>query len=283
MERLIITNAICGAEVTKADNQALPVTAGELAEEALKAFLAGAAMIHLHVRNQEGTPTQSAAIFSRAIGEIRSRCDVIIQTSTGGAVGMSAEERSQPLTLNPEMATLTCGTVNFGDGVFWNPPDLIERFARMMMERGIRPEIEVFEAGMIANALQLVKKGILRLPLHFDFVMGVPGGIPGNVRDLVYLAESLPPGCTWTVAGIGRAELQLAAVAIVLGGHVRVGFEDNIFYRKGELAASNAQLVERIARLARELGREVATPAEARAILGILPLTQPSPSGRGLG
>ncbi len=269
MEKLIITAAICGAELSRRDHPALPVSAQELSEESLRAYQAGASMIHLHVRKDDGSPTQDVSVFARAMEAIRSRCNIIIQTSTGGAVGMSAEERSSPLTLNPEMATLTCGTVNFGEGVFWNPPDLIESFARMMMERGIKPEIEVFEAGMIANALRLIKKGILHLPLHFDFVMGVPGGITATVRDLIYLVESIPDGCTWTVAGIGRAELQLAAVAIVMGGNVRCGFEDNIFYRKGELAASNGQLVERIARLSRELGREVAEPDEARTILGI--------------
>jgi 3-keto-5-aminohexanoate cleavage enzyme len=169
----------------------------------------------------------------------------------------------------PEMASLTCGTVNFGEGVFWNPPNLITGFARRMKELGVRPEIEVFEAGMIQNALNLVKKGLLDSPLHFDFVMGVPGGITGYLRDLIYLSETVPPGSTWTVAGIGRFELPLAVAAIILGGHVRVGFEDNIYYRKDVLAESNAQLVERVKRIALELGREIATPAEARRILHI--------------
>jgi 3-keto-5-aminohexanoate cleavage enzyme len=147
--------------------------------------------------------------------------------------------------------------------------DYILRFAKEMYERNIKPEIEVFDRGMINNALYLVKKGILELPLHFDFVMGVPGAIPGKFRDLVYLVESIPPGCTWTVAGIGRYELPLATHAIAMGGHVRVGFEDNIYYRKGELAISNSQLVERIVRIAKELDREVATPDETRKILNI--------------
>jgi 3-keto-5-aminohexanoate cleavage enzyme len=138
-----------------------------------------------------------------------------------------------------------------------------------MKELKIKPEIEVFEAGMINNALQLVKKGLLQLPLHFDFVMGVPGGITGNIRDLVYLVESIPSGSTWSVAGIGRFELPLAVAAIIMGGHVRVGFEDNIYYSKGVLAQSNAQLVERVVRIARELGREIASPEEARRILNL--------------
>jgi 3-keto-5-aminohexanoate cleavage enzyme len=200
---------------------------------------------------------------------IRQKCDMIIQISTGGAIGASPEERIAPLELLPEMASLTCGTVNFGEGVFWNPPNLIARFAKRMKELGVRPEIEVFEAGMIQNGLNLVKKGLVDAPLHFDFVMGVPGAITGYLRDLIYLSETVPPGSTWTVAGIGRFELPLAVAAIILGGHVRVGFEDNIYYRKDVLAESNSQLVERVKRIALELGREIATPAEARQILHI--------------
>jgi 3-keto-5-aminohexanoate cleavage enzyme len=193
----------------------------------------------------------------------------IIQTSTGGASWMTAEERLQPVELRPEMATLTTGTVNFGDDIFSNPMSKVEIFAKAMVEQGVKPEIEAFEVGMINNALQLVKKGVLQLPLHFDFVMGVPGGIPGDPRHLLHLVESLPHRCTWTVAGIGRCELPLATMAILMGGHVRVGFEDNVYYKKGVVADSNAQLVERVARIAGELGREIATPDQTREILGL--------------
>lgn len=267
MEPLIITCAVVGAEVTRADNPAVPYTPAEIAAEALGAWRAGAAMVHLHARRDDGSPTQDAAVYREIIDRIRAESDVIIQVSTGGAVGMTAEERIQPVRLDPEMATLTTGTVNFGDGVFWNPPDLVQQFARTMRAAGVVPEIEVFEAGMIDNALRLVKQGILELPLHFDFVMGGPGWMAGTPRHLLHLAESIPPGCTWSVAGIGRAQLPLATMAVLMGGHVRVGFEDNLYYRKGELARSNAQLVERIVRIARELGREVATPEQARRIL----------------
>jgi len=267
MEKLMITVAVCGAEVTKKDNPALPITPQEIAEDVYQSYLNGASLVHLHVRDKDGNPTQDPEVFRQSIELIKAKCDIIIQISTGGAVGMTPEERSAPLALRPEMASLTCGTVNFGDGVFWNPPDLMENFASKMKELGVKPEIEVFEAGMINNALRLVKKGLVSEPLHFDFVMGVPGGITGNVRDLVYLVGSLPPGSTWTVAGVGRFELPLSVAAIMMGGHVRVGFEDNIFYKKGKLASSNAQLVERVSRLARELSREIATPDEAREIL----------------
>lgn len=269
MDKLIITVAVCGAEVTKQDNPNLPTTPEEIAQDVYNCFLKGASIVHLHVRDKDGKPTQDIEVFKKTMELIRSQCDIIIQISTGGALSATPEERAAPLALIPEMASLTCGTVNFGSGVFWNPPDLIESFARRMKELKIKPEIEVFEAGMINNALQLVKKGLLQLPLHFDFVMGVPGGITGNIRDLVYLVESIPSGSTWSVAGIGRFELPLAVAAIIMGGHVRVGFEDNIYYSKGVLAQSNAQLVERVVRIARELGREIASPEEARRILNL--------------
>jgi 3-keto-5-aminohexanoate cleavage enzyme len=269
LDKLIITVAVCGAEVTKQDNPNLPTTPEEIAQDVYNCFLKGASIVHLHVRDKDGKPTQDIEVFKKTMELIRSQCDIIIQISTGGALSATPEERAAPLALIPEMASLTCGTVNFGSGVFWNPPDLIESFARRMKELKIKPEIEVFEAGMINNALQLVKKGLLQLPLHFDFVMGVPGGITGNIRDLVYLVESIPSGSTWSVAGIGRFELPLAVAAIIMGGHVRVGFEDNIYYSKGVLAQSNAQLVERVVRIARELGREIASPEEARRILNL--------------
>lgn len=269
MDKLIITVAVCGAEVTRQDNPHLPLTPEEIAQDVYECFLKGASIVHLHVRDKDGKPTQDVKVFEKTIQLIRAQCDIIIQISTGGALSATPAERAAPLVLAPEMASLTCGTVNFGSGVFWNPPDLIESFAQKMKELKIKPEIEVFEAGMINNALQLVKKGLLQPPLHFDFVMGVPGGITGNIRDLVYLVESIPEGSTWSVAGIGRFELPLAVAAIIMGGHVRVGFEDNIYYSKGVLAQSNAQLVERIVRIAKELGREIASPQDARRILNI--------------
>lgn len=272
MEKLIIVVAPVGAEVTRQENPNLPITPEEIAREVKRCEEAGASIVHLHVRDQQGNATQDKYVFKEAIEAIKATgSNLIIQVSTGGAVGMTAEERLQSIYSHEaiEMATLTTGTVNFGDDVFLNPPPLIEKFAAAMAERGLKPELECFDAGAINNALMLLKKGLIKEPLHFDFVMGVPGGITGWTRDLVYMVESLPPGASWQTAGIGRFELPLAACAIVMGGHVRVGFEDNIYYAKGRLAASNAELVERIARLARELGREVATPDEARQILGL--------------
>lgn len=268
MDPLIITAALIGAEVTRAAQPALPLSPTEIAEAAAEAGQAGASIIHLHVRDAAGRPTQSRDVYAATMALIRQLCpELIIQVSTGGAVGMAAAERLQPVTLAPEMATLTPGSVNFGDDVFLNHPRDIELFARTIAEHGVKPELEIFDTGMIANALRLVKRGLASPPLHFDLVMGVPGGIPGTVANLLHLVSLLPAGSTWSVAGIGAAELPLAAAAIILGGHVRVGFEDNIYYRKGELASSNAQLVARVARLARELERPVATPRQAREIL----------------
>lgn len=258
-----------GAETTKTDNPNLPTSPEELAAAALACREAGASIVHLHVRDEAEEPTQSTEVFAEVKRLIEERSDIIIQFSTGGAVGLPVEERIKPLTLRPEMATLTTGTVNFGPDVFFNSEPFIEAIAKGIAEHGVKPEIEAFDCGMIDNALRLVRKGLVTPPLHFDFVMGVPGGIGGSVKNLLHLAESIPPGSSWSVAGIGRAELPLATMAIIMGGHVRVGFEDNIYYSRGVKAESNAQLVARIARLAKELGREVATPAEAREILGM--------------
>lgn len=180
---------------------------------------------------------------------------------------MTPEERIQPVSLKPEMATLTCGSVNFGEELFANPFPVIRGFARAMREHGVRPEIEVFDTGAVATAERLVELGLLDPPLHFDLVMGVPGGVPATPRHLMCLVDSLPAGSTWTVAGIGRHQLPMAALAILMDGHVRVGFEDNVYYRRGVLAESNAQLVERVVRIAEELGREIASPDEAREML----------------
>jgi len=271
MEKLIITAAICGAEVTKDHNPAVPYIVEEIGREALSAYQAGASIIHLHVRHDDGTPTQDKARFAACIAEIKRLCpDVIIQPSTGGAVGMSNDERLQPLELSPEMATLDCGTVNFGgDEIFVNTENMIKEFGERMINLGVKPEVEVFDKGMIDTAIRLNKQGYIKSPMHFNFVMGVTGGIAATTRDFAYLTGSIPADATFTVAGIGRHEFPMAVLAIVSGGHVRVGFEDNVYLAKGVLAKSNGELVEKVVRLAAELGREVASPAEARKILGL--------------
>lgn len=274
MDKLIITVAPVGAEVTKQDNPAVPYTPAEIAESALAAVEAGASIVHLHAREDDGSPSQDATRFLDIFRRIKARANPILQISTGGAVTATTEERLAPLDNRElagmlEMASFTCGTVNFGDEVFMNSPSFLTALARKLTGLGIKPGIEVFEPGMIANAMRLIKAKELQHPLHFEFVLGVPGAMPGGIRQLVFLQESLPSMGSWSVAGVGQHQLSMATMAILMGGHVRVGLEDNLFYRKGELAESNAQLVERIVRLAHELGRPVATPDEAREILGI--------------
>ncbi|MDR2295398.1 MAG: 3-keto-5-aminohexanoate cleavage protein [Clostridiales Family XIII bacterium] len=269
MEKLIVTAAICGAEVTKEHNPAVPYTVAEIVREAKSARDAGASVIHLHVREDDGRPTQSKERFQLCTDAIRKACgDVIIQPSTGGAVGMSDTERLQSteITPTPEFATLDCGTLNFGgDEIFVNSDNTIFNFARTMKERGIKPELEVFDKGMIDIAMKADGKGLLVRPLHFDFVLGVQ--MTATVRDLSFMVGSIPQGSTWTVAGIGRHAFEMAAAGIIMGGHVRVGFEDNLYLEKGLLAQSNGALVEKVVRLAKLLGREIASPAEARGIL----------------
>jgi 3-keto-5-aminohexanoate cleavage enzyme len=271
MGKLIITAAICGAEVTKEQNSAVPYTVEEIGIEAEAAYKAGASIIHLHVRLDDGTPTQDRERFRLCMEEVRRRCpEAIIQPSTGGAVGMSNEERLQPVDLKPEMATLDCGTCNFGgDDIFENTENTIKEFGTKMIGLGVKPEVEVFDKGMIDMAIRLQKKGFIKAPMHFNFVVGVNGGISATPRDLVFMAGSIPAGSTFTVAGVGRSEFEMAAMSIIMGGHVRVGFEDNVYLSKKVPAKSNGELVEKVVRLAKELGREIATPEDARQILGL--------------
>ena len=273
MAKLIITAAICGAEVTKEQNPAVPYTVEEIVREAKSAVEAGAAIVHLHVREDDGTPTQSKARFKECIDAILKECpDVILIPSTGGAVGMSAEERLQPTELFPEMATLDCGTCNFGDDVFENTMPIMRAFGKRMLENDIKPEYECFEMGHLDTILNMAKKGqVPGAPMQFNFVLGVPGCTPATVQNLCWLVNAIPAGSTWTATGIGRHAFTLAAAAIAMGGNVRVGFEDNLYLEKGVLAKSNGELVAKVARIAKEMGREIATPAEAREILGLTP------------
>lgn len=274
MEPLILTAAITGAETCRKDQPNLPITPEEQAAEAVACFEAGARIIHLHVRDDEGNPTQSLERFEAAIKAIKTAVpEIIVQISTGGAVGEDFDKRLAPLCLKPDMATLNAGSLNFGDDVFINrPPDII-RLAKAFKEYQVVPEIEVYESGMVDYVAKLIKKGIItHSPLHIQFVLGVPGGMNGSPKNVVYMAyhlKELIPSATWAVAGIGKYHIPASLTAMVMGGHIRVGFEDNIYYHKGVLAESNAQLVARMARIAAEIGRPLATPAQAREILGL--------------
>jgi 3-keto-5-aminohexanoate cleavage enzyme len=270
VDKLIITVAPTGNVPTKQMNPHLPVTPEEIAETAVGCRRAGASLIHVHARDAHGQPTLDPAVFARIHQLITQQTDLIVQISTGGRAGMDTEARVAAIRrLRPEMASLTTGSMNFPDRVYSNPFDVIEYLAAAIKEAGTKPEMEIFEPGMIANALMLVEKQLAEPPLHFDFVLGSRGSFPAVPKNLLFLSESIPPGATWTVAGIGRGQLPMAVLAILMGGHVRVGLEDNIYFRKGELA-TNELLVERVVRIAAEVGRPVATPDEARRILGLV-------------
>ena len=273
MEKLIITAAICGAEVTKEQNPAVPYTVEEIVREAKSAVDAGAAIVHLHVREDDGTPTQSRARFQECEDAIYKACpNVILIPSTGGAVGMTPDERLQSTdtTPIPEMATLDCGTCNFGDEIFDNTMPTMRAFGKRMIERGIKPEYECFEMGHLDTILTMARKGeVPGAPMQFNFVLGVPGCTPATFDNLCWLVKNIPAGSTWTSTGIGRHAFTLAAPTIVMGGNVRVGFEDNLYLERGVLAKSNGELVDKVVRMAKLLGRPVATSDEAREILGL--------------
>jgi 3-keto-5-aminohexanoate cleavage enzyme len=265
---LIVTVAAVGAELTPEQTPHLPITPEQLGETAALCQAAGASMIHVHCRNDDGSNTADVGRFRDALAAIRAKSDLIVQFTTGGAIGMTVAERAGPLQLRPEMASLTCGTVNFGEDVFENSFPIMRGILAEILRYGVRPELEIFDAGHLSNAKRLAAEGLPMFPAHVDFVLGVPGGLDASVRNLVHLVDALPEGCTWSVAAIGRDQLSMATVAIAMGGHVRVGLEDNIYYSRGRLAR-NDELVGRVARIATELGRPVASPAEARELLGL--------------
>jgi len=268
----IITVAITGSVPTKKDSPAVPVTVPEQIESTHAAYEAGAALVHVHVRNDDGTTTSDPEKFERFLTGIRKHCpDMIVQFSTGGRSGMG-KERGGMLHLRPEMASLTTGSVNFAKIIYENHPTLIHDLATGMLENGIKPEIEIFDLAMLYNAAKLVADGLLKAPVHVQFVLGIPGALPADRAVLDFeLAqlERVLPGATWTAAGIGRHQLTVNEWALALGGHCRTGLEDNLRFDKERLATSNAELVKRVAELTTRFGRTVATPVEARRILGL--------------
>lgn len=271
MEKLIITVALTGNVPTQSMNPNLPVTAAEIAADVKRCYEAGATLFHVHARDADQKPTLDINVYkenARCIKEVAP--DVILQLSTGARAGKDWEARAKPVRLLPEMGSFTTGSNNLPGIIYENSPAFIEYLAKVYQETGVKPEIEVFETGMINNAAYLEKKGFIQAPLHFNFVLGAPGSMPGTIKNMLFLAESIPLGSTWTVSGIGKAEITLAAAAIAMGGHVRVGLEDNLFLPDGS-PASNVLLVEKIMRIAREIGREVATADEARSILKLDP------------
>ncbi len=266
---VILSAAIVGAELTRAQTPHLPITPREIADEAARCREAGASVIHLHVRNDDGSNTQSADRFGETIAAIRAKTDCIIQPSTGGAVGMSMSERAGPLACKPEMATLNCGSLNFGDDVFVNTRPEIRDMAKRIRAAGAIPELECYEVGHVDEAIALAKEGVLVAPLHFQFVLGVPGGIGAREEVVRFMQTLVPSGATWAVAAVGRFQQSMTELAMRLGGHARVGLEDNIYLSKGVLSEGSAPLVLRAATYARSIGRTPADPARARELLGL--------------
>jgi 3-keto-5-aminohexanoate cleavage enzyme len=276
---VVLAAAVVGAEVMREQNPAVPYTPEEIARASVEAWREGAAVVHLHARWPDGRPSQRPEHFEEIVSRIRAAgCDAVLQVSTGGAVGMGLEERLGSLVAGAEMGTLNLGTMNFGDGVFVNSrPDIVE-VARRLVARGLVPECEVYDAGMLDTLAWLLDRGHLRAPYHVQFVLGVPGGMGGSERNLRFLVEGLPEPAHWSVAGIGRFELPLAEVALRLGGHVRVGLEDNLFLSRGVPARGSWELVAAARRLALAAGREPASPAAARRLLGIAAGPAPAPA-----
>ncbi len=289
---LMITCALVGAELDRKAQAYLPLTPDEISQSGIETVRAGASMLHLHVRDQKGNPTCDVNVFKEVIKKIRKEFSLspqpmasppwraspsrgegdrgpVIQVSTGAAIGDSEEDRLGVLEAGAEMASLSTGSINFGKDVFLNPIPFIEKLAQKMLEKNIKPEIEVFDVSMLEMGLKLVEKGWVKSPPHFQFVLGVPGALTATERNLKFLVEGLPPEATWSVAAIGRHQFPMMELAIQWGGHARVGFEDNIYLEKGVLAKTNAELVTKVIKLAEKYQRPLATIEEARKILKI--------------
>ena len=271
-EPVMITAAVTGSITSGKQTPYIPLTVEQIVEAAVESWRSGAAIIHLHARDETGTPTQDGAIYRTLVEQIRERgCEAVLNLSTGSAGGRAElDERMDCLELKPEMATLDCGSINFGDDrVFCNPFWFLKGAAERMKELAVAVEIETFDSGMIQNGLRLIREGLIRGPGIWQLCLGVPGGAPPDLQTIAHLLSKLPPGAIWSTLGIGRHQLEVNALSLLYGGHVRTGMEDNVYYRRGELARSNVQLVERIVRLAEEFGRPIASPAEARKMLGV--------------
>jgi 3-keto-5-aminohexanoate cleavage enzyme len=278
---LIISCAITGSITTRDQNPNLPYTAAEIAESALGAIEAGAVSVHIHVREDDGTPSNRAELYEQVFSAIRGRSDALICATTGSGNGKyKGYERMTPLHLGPDLASFDAGSMNFGSRVFENSPEFLATLAGEIGSRRILAEVEAFDLGQISNALRLAGDGMLPGAAcntwFFQFCLGVQGGAPFSASTILAMRDMLPENAEWSVLGIGRSQLPAAMIALVEGGHVRTGLEDNVYYRKGEPAESNAQFVQRIVRLAHEVGRPVATVREARQMLGlegVIPMT----------
>lgn len=274
---LIVNAALTGMVPSRADNADVPLTPEEIAADAERCVRAGASVVHLHARDDDGSATYRAEVYAEIVAKVRERCpDVVVCVSTSGRVHKTFEERSEVLDLDghlkPDMASLTLGSLNFPRQASVNEPEMIRRLAERMAERGIVPELEVFDVGMLDTAVYLVQRGVLRPPLYVNLLLGSLGTLSATPFNLALLTEKLPPGATWAAAGIGRFQFSMNALAIAMGGHVRVGLEDNLWLDvEKKRPATNRTLVERLVRVATAMERAIATPAQAREIIGLRP------------
>jgi len=272
MEKLIVTAAITGSRITRETAPHIPITPEEIVQSAIECWEAGAAMVHIHVRDPKtGLGCQDIELFRQVVEPLRKKTDLVLCLTTSGIPGrnLPIEERLTSLELEPELASFDAGSINLGGSAFINTPEFLEAAAARMKSKGVKPELEVFDVGMIVTCLRMRDQGFLAEPLHFQFVLGTPWGSPATPKSFLHLYEYLPENSTWSIIGIGKGHLPMSMMGLIMGGHIRVGMEDNIYYQKGALARNNAQFVERIVRIAKEYGRKVATPEEARKILSL--------------
>ena len=281
MNKTIITVAVCGSVPTKEMNPAVPYTPKEIADSAIDSYKAGATIAHIHVRDPEtGVPTSDISLFSEVVDRIRNSCDMIINLTTSG-INLKGEnvieQRLEPVKLLPEICSFDIGSMNFQHRPFINSPEWGRLAAKRMREYSIKPEIEVFDMGHIRQAKHWLKEGLIDDPPYFQLCMGAGWGIEATPENLLVMKNALPPGVIWSVLGVGRTQLPMITMAMLSGGHVRVGFEDNIYLRRGELLKSNAQIVEVAANIIQQLQGEVANTNETREILGLLKSIKETP------
>lgn len=272
MEKLIVTAAITGSRITRETAPYIPITPDEIVQSAIESWRSGVSIVHIHVRDPKtGLGSQDIELFRQVVEPLREKTDLILCLTTSGIPGrnLPIEERLAPLELEPELGSFDAGSINLGGSVFINTPEFLVEAAQKMKGKGVKPELEIFDLGMIFTCLRMRNEGHLDEPFHFQFVLGTPWGAPATPKSLLHLYEHIPENSTWSVIGIGKGHLPVSMMALVMGGHIRVGMEDNIYYHRGVLARTNAQFVERIVRIAKEYGREIAAPNEARKILGL--------------
>ena len=268
-DKLIVTVAPCIPPYIAKNIPGLDLSPEGIAGEVVRAWNAGANLVHLHVWDEKGQPTQDLSAFKKTIRHIKEQCDIVIEGSTGGINSLSPAERSISLQADIELASLNPGSVNYDKGVYVNSPEDIDYWVNEMAKKGIKPDIAIFEVGMISNVIPYINDGLIQPPYLFGFVLGQQGALPATPKNLLFLSESLPANSHWSVVGHGGHDLWLNVMAMSMGGHARAGFEDNCFYKPGQQASSNAQLIERLIRIAQEIGRTVATPSEVREMFKI--------------